>query len=87
MDCIFAFLNANAQCETIMTFFKEDMYTSEKLVAFAEKDPQKAFDSWKILYNEKTGLAKNVEELTLVFKQHCECRWLFEMEKWRKSMD
>ncbi|MNQ71718.1 hypothetical protein D3C85_863990 [compost metagenome] len=65
---LFAFLNANAQCETIMRFFKEDMYTSEKLVAFAEKDPQKAFDSWKILYNEKTGLAKNIEELNVVSK-------------------
>lgn len=65
---LFAFLNVNAQCETIIKFFKDDLYTSDKLVAFAEKDPQKAFDSWKVLYSEKTGLTKNVEELSLVAK-------------------
>ena len=65
---LFTFLNVNAQCEIIMKFFKDDVYTSKELVAFAEKDPQKAFDSWKILYNEKTGLTKSIEELNLVFK-------------------
>ena len=50
---LFAFSNANSQCE-VMKFFKDDMYTSKELVAFAEKDPQKAFNSWKVLYNEKT---------------------------------
>ena len=65
---LFTFLNVNAQCETIMKFFKDDMYTSKELVAFAEKDPQKAFNSWKILYNEKAGLTRSVEELNLVSK-------------------
>nr|WP_314839695.1 hypothetical protein [uncultured Flavobacterium sp.] len=65
---LFTFLNVNAQCEIIMKFFKDDVYTSKELVAFAEKDPQKAYDSWKVLYNEKAGLAKNIEELTLVSK-------------------
>ncbi|MBF4516605.1 hypothetical protein IRZ71_09625 [Flavobacterium sp. ANB] len=65
---LFTFLNVNAQCETIRGFFKDDMYTSKELVTFAEKDPQKAFDSWKVLYNEKAGLAKNIEELNLVSK-------------------
>lgn len=65
---LFTFLNVNAQCETIMKFFKDDVYTSKELVAFAEKNPQKAFDSWKVLYNEKNSLTKNLEELTLVSK-------------------
>ncbi|KIQ22143.1 hypothetical protein RT99_08060 [Flavobacterium sp. MEB061] len=65
---LFTFLNVNAQCETIKNFFKNDMYTSKELVAFAEKDPQKAYDSWKILYNEKAGLTRSVEELNLVSK-------------------
>ncbi|MBF7089946.1 hypothetical protein IUY40_00075 [Flavobacterium sp. ALJ2] len=51
-----------------MKFFKDDIYTSKELVAFAENDPQKAFDSWKLLYNKKTGLTKNVEDLNLVSK-------------------
>jgi hypothetical protein len=63
---LFTFLNANAQCETIIRFFKDDMYTSKELVAFSETNPQKKFDSWKVLHNEKTGLTKNIEELTLV---------------------
>jgi hypothetical protein len=42
------------------------MYTSKELVAFAENNPQKAFDSWKVLYNEKPSLTKNLEELNLV---------------------
>ena len=37
----FTFLNVNAQCETIMKFFKDDIYTSKDLVGFAEKDPKK----------------------------------------------
>jgi len=65
---LFTFLNVNAQCETIMKFFKDDVYTSKELVAFAEKNPQKAFDSWKVLYHEKNSLTKNLEELTLVSK-------------------
>lgn len=65
---LFTFLNVNAQCETIMKFFKDDVYTSKELVAFAEKDPQKAFDSWKVLYNKKNSLTKNLEELDLVSK-------------------
>lgn len=65
---LFTFLNVNAQCEIIMKFFKDDVYTSKELVAFAEKDPQKAFDSWKVLYNEKTGFTKSIEELNLIFK-------------------
>ena len=51
-----------------MKFFKDDIYTSKDLVGFAEKDPKKAFDSWKLLYNEKTGLTKNIEDLNLVSK-------------------
>lgn len=35
----FTFLNVNAQCETIMKLFKDDIYTSKDLVGFAEKDP------------------------------------------------
>ncbi|MFV8354176.1 hypothetical protein ACNQGB_13835 [Flavobacterium sp. XS1P32] len=65
---LFTFLNVNAQCEIIMKFFKDDVYTSKELVAFAEKNPQKAFDSWKVLSNEKASLAKNLEELNLVSK-------------------
>jgi hypothetical protein len=64
----FTFLNVNAQCETIMKLFKDDIYTSKDLVGFAEKDPQKAFDSWKVLYNEKTGLTKNIDDVNLVLK-------------------
>ncbi|MBF7089949.1 hypothetical protein IUY40_00090 [Flavobacterium sp. ALJ2] len=65
---LFTFLSVNAQCETVMKFFKDDIYTSKELVAFVENDPQKAFDSWKLLYNEKTGLAKSIDELNLVSK-------------------
>ena len=55
---LFTFLNVNAQCDIIMKFFKDDVYTSKELVAFAEKNPQKAFDSWKVLYSEKNSLKK-----------------------------
>ncbi|MBF7089935.1 hypothetical protein IUY40_00020 [Flavobacterium sp. ALJ2] len=65
---LFAFLSVNAQYETVMKFFKDDIYTSKELVDFVENDPQKAFDSWKLLYNKKTGLTKNVEELSLIAK-------------------
>lgn len=81
---LFAFLNVNAQCETIIKFFKDDLYTSDKLVAFAEKDPQKAFDSWKVLYNEKTGLTKNVEKLSLVAKNLDEINDVGGYLKWKK---
>ncbi|WP_264529646.1 deaminase domain-containing protein [Flavobacterium sp. N502540] len=84
---LFAFLNVNAQCETIMRFFKDDMYTSKELVAFAEKEPQKAFDSWKVLYNEKTGLTKNIEELNLVSKNLDEIKNVGGYVKWKDLKD
>ena len=59
---------AQDACEIALTTFKNEVRESKDLIALAEKDPQKAFDSWKILYNEKTGLAKNIEELNLVSK-------------------
>jgi hypothetical protein len=65
---LFAFLNTNAQCETVLKFFKDDLYSSKELIDFAEKDPQKAFDSWKILSNEQKSLKNNLTELTLVSK-------------------
>lgn len=79
----FTFLNVNAQCETIMKFFKDDIYTSKDLVGFAEKDPQKAFDSWKLLYNEKTGLTKNIENLNLVSKNLDEIKSAGGYLKWK----
>ncbi|CAA9200775.1 hypothetical protein [Flavobacterium collinsii] len=80
---LFTFLNANAQCETIIRFFKDDMYTSKELVAFSETNPQKAFDSWKVLHNEKTGLTRNIEELTLVSKNLDEIKNVGGYLKWK----
>lgn len=83
---LFTFFNVNAQCETILGFFKDDMYTSKELVAFAEKDPQKAFDSWKLLYNEKAGLTKNIEDLSLVSKNLDEIKNAGGYLKWKQKI-
>lgn len=85
---ILAFINANAQqCETIIKFFKDDLYSSTELIAFAEKDPQKAFDSWKVLYNDKTGLTKNIEDLNLVSKNLDEINKAGGYLKWKSLQE
>lgn len=84
---LFTFLNANAQCETIIRFFKDDMYTSKELVAFSETNPQKAFDSWKVLYNEKTSLTRNIKELTLVSKNLDEISNAGGYFKWKQKIE
>ncbi|MFK7061504.1 hypothetical protein V3Q90_15405 [Flavobacterium oreochromis] len=65
---LFFFLNSFygfAQCETIKSLFENDLYASKELRDYASKadDPDKVFDAWHLLLEEKSLEKTNAKVL------------------------
>ncbi|MFK7002179.1 hypothetical protein V3Q90_15170 [Flavobacterium oreochromis] len=65
---LFVFLNSFygiAQCETVKSLFENDLYASKELRDYASKadDPDKVFDAWHLLLEEKSLEKTNAKVL------------------------
>ncbi|WP_235877917.1 deaminase domain-containing protein [Flavobacterium davisii] len=65
---LFVFLNSFygfTQCETVKSLFENDLYASKELRDYASKadDPDKVFDAWHLLLEEKSLEKTNVKVL------------------------